>query len=99
MVRLLRPGKGAMFAGEMIGIKGGGLARTNSAEGNERVTKNYLHDPETFERLWSEVAERSETIGQWHVDAQLKIGDPEKGRGSFFVREGRGWLTFSVEMV
>ena len=86
-----------MLVGEMVGCAGGGERgeRKESKfwkKGEER--KQFLHDKTSFEKLWSEVAEKTETVGKWKVDGSLRVrkkgaGDPTYGC-AFFTGEGIG---------
>jgi hypothetical protein len=105
IVKMFKKEKGALFVGEMVGCQGGGERGSDRKfwfKGEE--TNMYLHDAGSFERLWNEVAERTGTVGEWRVKGSLRVKEQEKGnkedrsRGcGFFVGEGIGWLTFSVE--
>lgn len=102
IVRMLKREKGALFVGEMAGCAGGGERGSDTkiwVKGEE--VKQYLHDEESFGRLWSEVAEKTGTVGDWRVEGKLrvrkKVSDDGSRGGGFFVGEGIGWLTFSVE--
>jgi hypothetical protein len=62
----------------------------------------YLHDSTTFPKLWEEVAEKTDTVGQWKVDARFTLREKRPGRdhdAAFFIGEGVGWLVFSVERI
>ena len=65
--------------------------------------RQFLHNETSFQKLWDEVAEQTETVGKWKVEGNLKIrektaGNPTGGR-AFFTGEGIGWFTFSIERV
>jgi len=104
IVKLLGKEKGSIFLGEMVGCKGGG-ERSGAAKfwkkGEER--KQYLHDGNTFQKLWGEVAEKTDTKGCWKVEGWFKVrqtGNSDGSRGcAYFVGEGIGWFTFSVERI
>jgi hypothetical protein len=105
IVKMLKKEKGALFVGEMVGCHGGGERGSDTkfwSRGDD--TKKYLHDDGSFERLWNEVAERTRTVGEWRVEGSFRVKRQERGneeydsRGcGYFVGEGIGWLTFSVE--
>lgn len=104
IVKLMKQEKGSLFVGEMVGCQGGGVRSSGKdskfwEKGQER--KQFLHDEKTFVDLWDEVAQKTSTVGQWRVDAKFTLRDPRRADGSakcaFFVGEGVGWLTFSVE--
>ena len=100
---MLKRDKGAMFVGEMAGCQGGGYRGSDTkfwVKGEER--KQYLHDEGSFGRLWKEVAERTGTTGKWRVQVKLRAREKKKSDEgipwcAFFVGEGVGWITFSVE--
>jgi hypothetical protein len=99
IVKLLSVEKGAMFLGEMMGCRGGmekGLGKSDK--------KLYLHDEESFERFWGEVAEKTGTKGEWKVESRFRVRQKEEGEArsegfTFFLGEGIGWITFSVERI
>ncbi|KAH7327067.1 hypothetical protein BKA65DRAFT_405529 [Rhexocercosporidium sp. MPI-PUGE-AT-0058] len=95
IIKLLSNQSGAMFLGEMVGCSGSG----ERSEG-----KGFLHDEESFKAMWDEVAEMTSTVGMWQVESRFtprkKEADGEGSKGyAFFVGEGIGWLTFSVERI
>lgn len=104
IVKLLDRSSGSLFLGEMVGCAGGGERNEGKGtkfwkKGGER--RQFLHDGQSFKRLWDEVAEQTETVGNWKVEGNLKTrknygGDPTGGC-AFFTGEGIGWFTFSVE--
>jgi hypothetical protein len=108
IIKLLSKEKGSMFLGEMVGCegsghRGGGMDVKLSKKGEER--KQYLHDVEGFEKMWADVAEKTETMGMWKVVGTFRKR-PKQGEddgrpapGVFFTGEGIGWLTFSVERI
>lgn len=105
IVKMLSGEIGDLFVGEMVGCRGGGERSHGKGqfwkEGEER--KQYLHDKESFEKIWNEVGERTETVGKWKVDGLLRVRervneDPTNGC-AFFTGEGIGWFTFSVERI
>ncbi|KAK0114213.1 hypothetical protein ONS95_013712 [Cadophora gregata] len=105
IIKLLSDQPGALFLGEMVGCLGGGERGGGKdfkfwKQGEER--KQFLHDGESFKALWDEVAKMTSTEGMWKVEGKFKVREKEAdGEGSkgcaFFVGEGIGWLTFSVE--
>lgn len=101
IVKLMSKEKGSLFLGEMVGCEGG----TESGQGKaNEEKKQYLHNKETFERMWGEVAKKTGTVGMWKVEGAFKKAQKERARegsteNSFFTGEGVGWLTFSVEMI
>jgi hypothetical protein len=104
IVKLLGKEKGSIFVGEMVGVEGGG-ERGGGAKfwpkGEER--KQYLHDKSTFQKLWDEAAEKTGTKGCWKVEGWFKLKVTDKSNpsssGAYFVGEGIGWFTFSVERI
>lgn len=108
VVTLLKADRSALFVGEMIGRKGGGDGGDGS--GSKLWWKPdqeglWLHDEESFGRLWGEVEGRTSTVGMWKVEANFTERKMEKEiedegsdgeGGAFFVGEGVGWLDFSV---
>jgi hypothetical protein len=98
VVKLLSVEKGALFLGKMVGCEGGVEKRLGVVD-----KKLFLHDEGSFELLWGEVAEKTGTKGEWKVESRFRVRQKEeelKGRSeglSFFVGEGIGWITFSVE--
>lgn len=89
-----------VFMGENIGYEGGGNRATGSrrADGTEHIV--FLHDAESFKKLWDEVAERTGTVGQWDVRARFSSKVAlAKSAASFFQGEGVGWLVFTVERI
>ncbi len=107
IVKLLDGQPGALYLGEMVGCKGGGERGGGQKtkfwkEGEER--KQYLHDEESFARLWDEVANLTSTQGLWKVESKFKLREEGADEGgskgcAFFVGEGIGWLTFSVQRI
>ncbi len=95
-----------MFVGEMVGYAGGGVRGEGKGvkiwrKGEER--RQFLHDEESFAAFWQEVADSTGTTGQWKVESRFKARgkkqeDLSKGF-AFFVGEGVGWITFSVERI
>jgi hypothetical protein len=97
---MLESGKGALFVGGTVGNKNPG-GRT---EGNGEHTRvMYLHDAESFKKLWAEVAKKTGTEGTWRVEANLAVRREQQGKskveGPYFQDEGIGMLTFSVEKI
>ena len=89
--------KGTLFLGEMVGCEGGGERGEGKRDkfwkkGEER--KQFLHDEETFDKMWREVAERTETVGCWEVEGAFKKREEGSSGGShgcaFFTGEGIG---------
>jgi hypothetical protein len=104
IVRLTKQTKGSLFVGEMVGCQGGGIRgegkdATFWPKGGERT--QFLHDGETLKQMWDEVAKKTSTVAQWKINANFRLRDEQKSDESascaFFVGEGIGWLTFSVE--
>jgi hypothetical protein len=104
IVKLLSEEKGSIFVGEMVGVKGGG-ERGGDAKfwPKGEVRKQYLHDESTFQKLWDAAAEKTGTKGCWKVEGWLKLKATDKSNpsasGAYFVGEGIGWFTFSVERI
>ncbi|KUJ23738.1 uncharacterized protein LY89DRAFT_603944 [Mollisia scopiformis] len=107
IAKLLKEEEGAILVGEMVGCQGGGLrggpANTDFWK-KERRHWQYLHDEESFARLWGEVEGRTGTEGMWKVDSKFVVRRQEKGGDgskscAFFEGEGIGWFTFSVARV
>ncbi|KAF7877448.1 hypothetical protein EAF04_001125 [Stromatinia cepivora] len=92
VVRLMRNVEGALFVGCMVGKEGGG-------EGEQG---RWLHDADSWVRLWGTVWERLGMTGSWKVQGELRklpVGDlvkegeaPMDSGG-----EGIGLFEFSVE--
>jgi len=105
IIRLLKEEKGAMFLGEMVGCQGGGLRGGPAKPGigkEETKQLQYLHDEGSFEKLWGEVAEKTNTVGQWKIESSFKLRRQEKDDGGsessgYFEGEGIGFFVFSVE--
>ncbi|PVH83973.1 hypothetical protein DL98DRAFT_569337 [Cadophora sp. DSE1049] len=105
VIKLLSCQSGSLFLGEMVGCRGGGERGEGKdvkfwKQGEER--EQFLHDEESFKAMWDEVAEMTSTIGMWKTQSKFTPREKEaEGEGSrgcaFFVGEGIGWLTFSVE--
>ncbi|CAD6448969.1 cd15cb82-5439-4713-a241-14344beb6276 [Sclerotinia trifoliorum] len=92
VVRLLRNVEGALFVGCMVGKEGGG-------EGEQG---RWLHDADSWVRLWGTVWERLGMSGSWKVQGELrrlpggdlvKEGEAPMDSGG----EGIGLFEFSVE--
>lgn len=84
------------------GERGGGKNEKFWKEGMER--KQFLHDEESFARMWDEVAELTSTQGLWKVESRFTSREKEADGGgskgcAFFVGDGIGWLTFSVQRI
>jgi hypothetical protein len=98
---------GSLCLGEMVGCKGGGargveFGKVFWEKGKEK--QHFLHDNETFSRMWDEVATNTGTEGQWKVSGEFRTWNQcnlvdGKKAGSVFVGEGIGWLTFGVERI
>lgn len=96
-----------MFLGEMVGCSGGGERGEGKdvkiwKKGEER--KQYLHDEESFKAMWDQLAEMTSTVGMWKIESKFtprknKAGDEDNKECAFFVGEGIGWLTFSVQRI
>lgn len=81
----------------MVGYKNG-EARPVGIKGKERNV--FLHDETSFRRMWNETVERGGGVSsEWEVEAKFTSRKDIKTdtSGWFFVGEGVGWLTFSVE--
>jgi hypothetical protein len=95
IVRLLKPEAGSLFLGEMVGCKGGGHrgGGKRSKVWKEEKREQYLHDVQTFEKIWGEVATLTDTVGKWKVGGTFqereKAVDPTNGC-AFFTGEGIG---------
>jgi SAM-dependent methyltransferase len=96
IVSLLRPGPGVIVLGGQVGS-----IKPRVVEVSARTSpKPYLHNVETFEKLWEQVGR--ETGTSWKVDAKLSEGGgsldkPIKGT-DFFGPDSRR-LVFMVERV
>lgn len=66
IVRLLKPGPGGLVVGTQVGSRKPGLYEQG---------RMYLHDVESFEKLWVEIGERTQS--EWRVEAVL-AQDPRK---------------------
>ncbi|KAE8443288.1 hypothetical protein EG329_002004 [Mollisiaceae sp. DMI_Dod_QoI] len=107
IVRLLKQEKGAMFLGEMAGCQGGGLrgGPARAGVGKEETKQwQYLHDEGSFEKLWGEVAEKTNTVGRWKIESSFKLRRLEKEKEGnqalgYFEGEGIGFFVFSVERI
>lgn len=106
IAKLLNKNSDSLFVGEMVGCSGGGERDGGKGtkfwkKGEER--KQFLHDEESFQGLWDEVAEQTGTVGKWKVDgifkARKKNKDDPTGGCAFFTGEGIGWFIFSVEWI
>jgi SAM-dependent methyltransferase len=60
IVRLLKPGPGALVVGTQVGSKRPGLYEQG---------RMYLHDVGTFRELWKEIGRK--TASEWHVEAVM----------------------------
>jgi hypothetical protein len=106
VVKLLKTNNLAMFVGEMVGREGGGEHGEENGMKfwwKENKRRLWLHDDKTFKMMWEEVEAQTKTAGMWRVEASFikRKSDSQwehKG-GAFFVGEGMGWLTFSVERI
>ena len=106
IVKLLSPRSGSLFVGEMVGCVGGG--ERNGGKGTKfwkigEERRQFLHDSKSFQKLWDEVAQQTETVGKWKIEGDLKVrrankDDPTAGC-AFFTGEGIRWFVFSVERV
>jgi SAM-dependent methyltransferase len=67
IVKLMKPGSGALVVGTQVGSKKPGLYEQG---------RMYLHDVESLERLWREIGEK--TGSEWRVDAVLAQDPREK---------------------
>lgn len=106
VVGLLKQEKGSLFVGEMVGCQGGGVrgaGKDSPFWGETEDRKQFLHDSKTFADMWDEVAKITSTVGQWKIDAHFRLRDASQGDESancaFFIGEGIGWITFSVEHI
>jgi len=106
IISLLRPAPGSVFLGSQVGASIGGERplRRESASGQNR--KVFLHDPESFQRLWKEVETLTRTKWKVEVDAIAKKsksgGDTQieasgKADDGTFFGPDTTWLKFSVE--
>jgi hypothetical protein len=70
------------------------------------IIDQFLHDEDSFAKLWGDVAEVTGTKGQWKAESTFRERAPgegdadgeSKGR-AFFTGEGIGWIKFSVERI
>jgi hypothetical protein len=108
IVKLLREEEGSMFLGEMVGCAGGGERGPKASKfwGKGEERRQFLHDEDSFAKLWEDVAEVTGTKGKWKVESKFKQRANGEGDGdggskgcAFFTGEGIGWITFSVERV
>jgi hypothetical protein len=108
VVRLLKEEKGALFLGEMVGCQGGGERGPKASKfwGKGEERKQFLHDEESFAKLWSEIAVLTGTRGKWKVESRFREravgggdGDGASKGCAFFTGKGIGWITFSVERI
>lgn len=94
VIKLLEKEKGALFVGETAGNATPG----ERLEGNGKFKTNiYIHNGESFEKLWKEAAEKNGSAGKWKVVAKLRVRPEGKGKASYFQGDGAGLVTFSVE--
>jgi hypothetical protein len=70
------------------------------------IIDQFLHDEESFAKLWGDVAEVTGTKGQWKVESTFRERAPGEGDAdgeskgcAFFTGEGIGWIKFSVERI
>jgi len=87
-----------LFLGEMVGCEGGGERGEGKEtkfwkEGDER--KQFLHDEQTFEKMWEDVAEKTSTVGCWKIEGAFKKrgnmdGNDASHGCAFFTGEGIG---------
>lgn len=98
IVALLRPQPGSLFVGRTGGVSlaaggprdeevKGPLGQIGGVKGT-----NYLHDVESFRRMWEQVGR--ETGTRWEVEVvEEEIDD---GGGKYFSGEEHRWLRFEV---
>lgn len=72
--------------------------------GKGEAPKTFLHDEETFGKLWGDVEKITGTKGKWTVQSRFRErpigasdGDGSTRGMAFFTGKGIGWITFSVE--
>ncbi|PQE13508.1 methyltransferase domain-containing protein [Rutstroemia sp. NJR-2017a WRK4] len=88
VVKLMIDQEGALFVGCMVGKRGGGEAEQG----------RWLHDEDSWLRLWGEVWERLGTTGSWKVQGELReLGDVAGDDSIYYRGEGIGLFEFSVE--
>ncbi|KAB8298625.1 hypothetical protein EYC80_000804 [Monilinia laxa] len=91
VVRLMQNQEGALFVGCMAGKVGGG-------EGEQG---RWLHDADSWVRLWGEVWERLGMEGSWKVQGELRelreLGELARVGERDFEGGGMGLFEFSVE--
>ncbi|KAM3068380.1 hypothetical protein ACMFMG_009517 [Clarireedia jacksonii] len=88
VVQLMIDQEGALFVGCMVGKRGGGEAEQG----------RWLHDENSWLRLWGEVWERLGTTGSWKVQGELReLGDVAGDDSIYYRGEGIGIFEFSVE--
>ena len=70
------------------------------------IIDQFLHDEESFAKLWGDVAGVTGTKGQWKVESTFRERAPGEGDADgeskgrvFFTGEGIGWIKFSVERI
>ncbi|RAL62083.1 hypothetical protein DID88_002569 [Monilinia fructigena] len=87
VVRLMQNKEGALFVGCMAGKVGGG-------EGEQG---RWLHDADSWVRLWGEVWERLGMEGSWKVQGELReLGELAGwGRG---ILKGGGWVFLNFRL-
>ncbi|ESZ94423.1 hypothetical protein SBOR_5216 [Sclerotinia borealis F-4128] len=88
VVRLMSNQEGSLFVGCMVGKVGGGQGEQG----------RWLHDEDSWVRLWGEVWERLGMTGAWNVQGELReLGDLAKTGETYSGDEGIGLFEFSVE--
>ena len=103
VIRLMSEEKGTLFLGEMVGCESGG--ERGRVKFKREVRKQYLHDIQSFEKMWGEVAEKTGTIGMWKVEGSFKTrghmkeSDGNRGCSGYFAGEDIRWFIFSVERI
>ncbi|KAH7379861.1 hypothetical protein BKA64DRAFT_648169 [Cadophora sp. MPI-SDFR-AT-0126] len=107
IIKLLSCQPGSLFLGEMVGCRGGGErggGKDTKFWKNGEERKQFLHDEGSFKAMWDDVAKMTSTAGMWKVEGKFtpreKEADEAGSKGcAFFVGEGIGWFTFSVERI
>ncbi|TGO31421.1 hypothetical protein BHYA_0885g00010 [Botrytis hyacinthi] len=98
IVKLLKNNEGALFVGCMVGKQGGGTGEQG----------RWLHDADSWVRLWGEVWEQVGMTGSWKVQGELRdlpgdLGKEGEGEEEWEERmvgkvgAGVGLFEFSVE--
>ena len=88
MVRFSRPVPGSAMLGRQLGAPRGGVYG-----GLMKDTETYLHSVETFNKLWQDVGQQTDS--KWEVDAYL-VPVEAKLSSQSWAYEGMSWLYFRV---